>query len=257
MAKIGIVGLGLIGGSLEKRLKDNHEILAVSKSQNREYMIKDLVDCDLVFISCPQSQIRFVLKEIASLQNRDEGNFAKTIITDVASTKERITYMAEDLGIKNFIPGHPMAGTENQGYEASFPELFEDASWILCCQMHEAGILKDLIEKELGAKTQFMDSYIHDRAVAVTSHLPLVLSASLAKLGNEFAPARKTIGPGFKGMVRLAKGNVDMGQEIISFNRANIKEMWNEFKAEVDSLLEANSEDIEKDLQRTKEQLLV
>ncbi len=253
--KIGIIGLGLIGGSIEKRLglkPELYEVKAVSKSQNRAYTLEDLRDEDIVFICSPQSQVIKVLDQIAMLQAKDKEAFAKTIITDVGSTKQRIFHEAELLGIRNFVAGHPMAGTENQGYEASFPELFEGAKWILDPSSGSHKILEDLIQVELGAVIENLDVSQHDKAVAITSHLPLVLSAALAKIGVDFLPAHKTIGPGFRGMARLARGNVAMGKEIISFNRSNIREFWLEFSAEVEALLAASEEDLEKDLQEIK-----
>ena len=223
----------------------------------KDFEIKDLVDADIVFICSPQSQVKSVLNEIALLQSKDDNAFTKTIITDVASTKEKIKSQAESLGIKNFVPGHPMAGTEKQGYEAAFPELFEGAKWILDSSSGGNAKLENLISQELGAQIEYIDSKIHDKAVAVTSHLPLVLSLILAKLGMDLPTAKKTIGPGFKGMVRLANGNVAMGKEIIDLNRANIKELWQDYKVEIDALLEANAGDLQEELSKIKEKLEV
>lgn len=255
---VGIVGLGLIGGSIERRLglkPELYEVKAVSKSQDRVFTLEDLKNEDIVFICSPQSQINSVLDQIALMQSKDETAFTKTIITDVASTKSRIKLEAELLGIKNFVAGHPMAGTEKQGYENSFPELFEGAKWILDSDAREFPMLEKIIRDELGAKIEYLDVEIHDKAVAITSHLPLVLSIALAKIGMDFPAAKKTIGPGFKGMVRLANGNIAMGTEIIDLNRNNINETWTDFKAEVEALLAAHDEDLEKELESVKDKL--
>jgi prephenate dehydrogenase len=258
--KVGIVGLGLIGGSIEKRLglkPDLYEVKAVSVSQERLFTLADLKEEDIVFICSPQSKVRSVLDQIALMQSKDENAFQRTIITDVASTKSKIKHEAELLGLKNFVAGHPMAGTEKQGYDAAFPELFEGAKWILDSSSGEYPILEKLIKEELGAVIEYLDAEVHDQAVAVTSHLPLVLSVALAKLGIDFPVSKKTIGPGFKGMVRLAQGNVAMGKEIIDLNRHNIKEFWADYKAQVDALLDANEDDLEQELTKTKEKLQV
>ena len=255
---IGIIGLGLIGGSIERRLglkPDLYEVKAISKSQNRDYRIEDLKNEDIVFICSPKSQVNNFLDQIALLQSKDDTAFVKTIITDVASTKKRIKHEAELLGIRNFVGGHPMAGTEKQGYEASFPELFEGAKWILDSRPGAYPELEKLITNELGAKIEYIDADTHDRAVAMTSHLPLVLSLILAKLGMDIPSAKKTIGPGFKGMVRLAAGNVSMGAEIIDLNRNNINELWQDYKAEVEALLAAHGDDLERELKSIKDKL--
>lgn len=255
---VGIIGLGLIGGSIEKRLfelADKYEIKSVSKSQDRQFELKDLIDVDVLFICCEQSLVAKYLKEIAVLQCKNENAFAKTIITDVASTKNSIKNQALKIGIKNFVPGHPMAGTEKQGFENAFAELFENAKWILDAQQGEQEVLENIITQDLKANIEYLDSETHDKAVALTSHLPLALSVVLAKLGSEFSVANKTQGPGYKGMVRLASGNVKMGQEILDINRDNVKEIWNDFKLELDALLEISGNDLENELSKVKKHL--
>ncbi len=260
--RIGIVGLGLIGGSIEKRLSGKHELLTVSVSQNREHKLADLANADIVFLCGSQSNIIRELENIAKIiiQSGKEGTipedqraFAKTIITDVASTKVAVSNKAQELGLKNFIAGHPMAGTEHQGYEASFPELFEGAKWILEESNTRTENLEKIIREDLGAELVVMDAETHDKSVAMTSHLPLVLSLSLADMVSNFSPATKVIGPGFKSMTRLAQGNANMGKEIISLNRKNIKDAWRIYKQEVESILNIYGEDLEEELTRIKQ----
>ncbi|MDD9898617.1 MAG: prephenate dehydrogenase/arogenate dehydrogenase family protein [Candidatus Melainabacteria bacterium] len=260
--KIGIVGLGLIGGSIEKRLalkSEQYELLCVSRSQGKEYSLEDLASTDIVFLCGEQSTIPGQLEEIAQIISKSgqEGSvdaseraFAKTIITDCASTKELISSRAHELGLENFIPGHPMAGTEKQGYEASFPELFEGAKWILANRNDK---LEQVIA-ELGAQLVLLDPETHDRAVAVTSHLPLVLSIALANLSNSYSPSQSTRGPGYASMTRLAGGNAKLGREMISLNRANIKDSWQVFKDEVDALLNIYGEELEAEIAMTASQ---
>ncbi len=254
--RIGIVGLGLIGGSIEKRLSNKYELLTVSVSQNREYKLADLANTDIVFLCGSQSNIIRELENIAKLiiQSGQEGSvpeseraFAKTIITDVASTKVAVANKAQELGLKNFVPGHPMAGTEHQGYEASFPELFQGAKWILEESSPRTENLEQII-RELGAEIVVMDPETHDKSVAMTSHLPLALSLGLANMVHNFSPATKVIGPGFKSMTRLAQGNANMGKEIISLNRKNIKDAWRIYKQEIESILNIYGDDLEEEI---------
>ncbi len=261
--KIGIVGLGLIGGSIEKRLIEKQaelgisEIKTVSKSQKREYSIRDLGDCDLVFLCSPQSKILEDIDEIAKTiaqHNADDKKpFATTLITDVASTKRKIETKAQELGLTNFIPGHPMAGTEHEGYQASFSELFENSNWILTEKSDRTKILEFLIKDIFKAKRIVtLDSETHDKFVAIISHLPLVLSFGLLDLIDNEPLAADIVGPGFKGMTRLAKGNVEMSKEILAINRANLKELWQEYSKNIEALLDTPASLLSDELGRIK-----
>lgn len=264
--KIGIVGLGLIGGSIEKKLQnsDKYELLCVSTSQKREYKLEDLRDADIVFLCGEQSKILKDLEQIARIisQSGEEGKlapsdraFAKTIVTDVASTKVAVVNKAQELGLTNFVAGHPMAGTEQAGYDASFPELFQGAKWILQESSTKTANLEKLIREDLGAELVVMDPETHDRAVAMISHLPLVLSIGLADLANNFSPATKVIGPGFKSMTRLANGNAKLGKEIVSLNRSNIKAAWQLYKQEIDSLLNIYGDELAAEFEEVKQKI--
>jgi len=262
--KIGIVGLGLIGGSIEKALLASGtdcEILTVSKSQSREHSLEDLVDVDILFLCGTQNEIPKQIEQIASMISKARATeqehipFSKTLITDVASTKTKIFKLAENLGLENFVAGHPMAGTEHKGYESSFPTLFQNATWVLSESNERTKLLESIITKDLGAKIVVMDAETHDRGVALTSHLALVLSIALGDMVDSLPQVKQLIGPGFKSMTRLACGNAELGREIISLNRENIKEIWELYKQEVESLLEIYGSDLEKELELIKEKL--
>lgn len=263
--KIGIVGLGLIGGSIEKCLSEQgYEILTVSKSQNRKHELEDLHDCDLVFLCGSQLDIQRKLQEIAFVifKSSDKGQkppseraFARTLITDVGSTKAAIVNKAKELGLNNFIGGHPMAGTEKAGYEASFKDLFKGATWILTpdSSHNEAKDYLRSVIKELGAESVVeMDPHTHDKSVAVISHLPLLLSLGLGSILNEYPAADKVIGPGFKGMVRLARGNVEFSRDLLVLNRKNIVEVLENFKGHLDSLVNMPAEKLLEEIETTK-----
>lgn len=262
--KIGIVGLGLIGGSIEKNLSSKgYELMCVSKSQNKEYELKDLKDCDVVFLCASQKDIYKQLGEIAQIvsQSSEGGSvdpenraFAKTIITDAGSTKSKICTRAQELGLENFVGGHPMAGTEKSGYEASFPELFEGATWVLTESSPKTQLLETII-KELGAELVTLDPETHDKAVAAVSHLSLALSLGLADVISDFPQAQKVVGPGFKGMTRLARGNVKLGRDMLAINRENVKEMWQNCKSQVDSMLDLPAPALLEELNRIKASL--
>ena len=268
---IGIVGLGLIGASIEKRIKaidpkgTQFKLKTVSRSQNREYQLRDLSDVDILLLCGPQSTIKKQLQEIALIisKSSQEGSvepedraFAKTIITDVASTKLEICNFAQQLGLENFVGGHPMAGTEKQGYDAGFAELFEGCNWILTESSARTAQLETLITATLGAgNLVIMDAASHDQGVAAISHIPLLASLGLGNLLKSNPQAKNLVGPGFKGMVRLAKGNESLSQEIIKFNKNNIKELWKVYKDSVDALIESSGDVFEEEMRSIKKDL--
>ena len=257
--KIGVVGLGLLGGSIEKRLKSKgYEVLAVSKSQGRNTELKDLSSCEIVFLCGPQFEILKQLEEIAQITSKsgeagkvpeNERAFANTLITDIASTKKLISEKAESLSIKNFIGGHPMAGSEKTGYEASTPDLFENCNWILT---EESEALRKIIN-DLGTENIIiMDADTHDESVAAISHLSFLLSYGLANGLREYPHAQKVLGPSFKEMTRLANGNVEMHKEIVIANREKIKKIWRTCKSFIDGLTELPSSGLKEEMEAIK-----
>ncbi len=273
--KVGIVGLGLIGGSIEKRLAakaEKFELYVVSQSQDQglkangeRRTIADLADVDILFLCSAQTEIPKQLQEISLiiLRSSEEGTvpedkraFAHTIITDVASTKARICARAAELGLSNFVGGHPMAGTEQQGYEAAKADLFEGANWVLSQSREATELLEQVIKVDLGAAAVLVvDPETHDQCAAAISHVPLVLSLGLGNIIRDIPAAKQMIGPGFTGMARLAKGNETLGVEIINNNRGNIKEIWQLYKQHIDSLLEISGESLQDEIGAIKEAL--
>ena len=123
--KIGIVGLGLIGGSIFKNLWEakKHEVIGISRSVNEYNVSSDynnLKGCDVVFVCTPMNVTLDILDKLDGIL--DES----TIVTDVCSLKEFVS--KKDYKFK-FIPSHPMAGTEHNGWDYAFPDLFEGATW--------------------------------------------------------------------------------------------------------------------------------
>ena len=132
--KIGIVSLGLIGGSLFKCLaRTNHELYAVTTNKEtfekaRKYSsfvsteLSSLKDCEIVFVASPINKTVEMLDALENVVNKD------CIVLDCASVKEFV--MKKERPYK-FIGSHPMAGTQFSGFDAAFKELFEGAKWVL------------------------------------------------------------------------------------------------------------------------------
>ena len=226
---IGIISLGLIGGSLFKCLcETNNEIFAVTRnlktieeakklSQNVSDNLEILKDCDIVFVASPINKTLEILDKLENIVSSD------CIVLDCASVKEFVMNKKRPY---KFIGSHPMAGTEFSGYENSFKELFNGAKWVLtpCNDTDENDILKieKLIETSTGAKIIIADAKKHDEAVALISHMPLLVSQALFYCAKDNPLALKLASSGFRDMTRLALSNLEMAADMREFNKENI-----------------------------------
>lgn len=217
--KIGVVGLGLIGGSIFKRLRlEGFEVVGISKSQDGENIYKNyeyLKDCDIVFVCSAMNKTMAILDELE--------NFLKpeTVVTDVCSLK---TFVCKKKRPYRFIPSHPMAGTEHQGFEYSFPELFEGAKWAITPYDKMDGVT-DLIQviQKMGASVVLTTAEKHDEAVALISHMPMVVAQALFMTASENHLALDLAASGFRDMTRLALSNTEMANDMVSMNSENIQ----------------------------------
>ena len=226
--KIGVVGLGLIGGSIFKALKGKYNVTGVSRSVKEQGVSEDygtLKDCDLVFVCTPMRVTLEILDKLNGILTD------KTIVTDVCSLKGFIS--AKTYNYK-FIPSHPMSGTENSGWSASFPELFHGAKWVITpingIILPEQEVLENVIN-DLGAKVVITSPEEHDKAVALISHMPMLIAQALCNniKGNKLA--QMLASSGFKDTTRLALSNTQMAEDMVNLNNDNIKlsvEMLNE-----------------------------
>lgn len=193
--RIGIVGLGLIGGSLAKAMRrkiGSVYICAIDTDMNAlmraheegvidAYAAADegltLVDgCDLVLLCTPLSAIERMVEPLSAL--------SIGIISDVGSVKEPVMDIVK---LPHFIGGHPMAGSERHGYACANATLFENAMYVLCvgddCEV-PASKLRDFEQliSLIGAHPVRMSAEAHDKKVAVISHLPHVVTSALSLL---------------------------------------------------------------------------
>lgn len=219
--KIGIVGLGLIGGSIYKKLSQlNYEVVGISNSQcgkeaNITNDISKLNDCDLIFVATPINSTIQKLKEIETIINKD------TIVTDCCSVKEFLTKEKFNF---NFIPSHPMAGTEFSGYENSFAELFNGAKWIITPLDNNNTEILEKVITELGAKPIITTPQKHDEAVAMISHMPMIVAQALMETIKDNKLAQQLASSGFRDMTRLAMSNTEMAQDMVNYNNTNIEQ---------------------------------
>ena len=217
--KIGIIGLGLIGGSLFKDLSKDYDVIAVSKSQSGERIYKEydiLKDRDLIFVCSPMNKTLGILDELEDILSDS------TIVCDVCSLKE---FVCKKKRPYKFIPTHPMAGTEHKGFENSFGGLFKGAKWVIINNdyKYETEKLCEVI-KYLGASPVFAEAAEHDEAAALISHMPMVLAQALMLTAKDNLLAMKIAASGFRDMTRLALSNEEMACDMVSMNHKNIEQ---------------------------------
>ena len=217
--KIGIIGLGLIGGSLFKSLKElGYDVIAVSKSQNGEGIFKSydvLRDCEIVFVCTAMNKTLTVLDELEAVL------LESALVTDVCSLKG---FVSKKKRPYNFIPSHPMAGTEFSGFENSFAGLFKGAKWVLTPCFGEKDIEKLIkIITDLGAEPVVTAPDKHDEAAAMISHMPMVLAQALFLAASADDLALKIAASGFRDMTRLALSNTEMARDMVYMNSENIE----------------------------------
>lgn len=236
--KIGIIGLGLIGGSIAKALKRSDRSLIIKAwDRNRDTLEKALSekavdeyslslkngfpDCDVIFLCVPVNAMKEILNELS-------GNIRPDcILTDAGSTKMDVMDIFNGSGIHNtFIGGHPLAGSEKSGFEASRANLFENAYY--CLTPNEKTdeksliVIKELI-RAMGAIPIEVTPCEHDRAAAVISHVPHVIASLLVNLvGRLDGPDNimKTIAAGgFRDITRIASSSPKLWSGICLSNR--------------------------------------
>lgn len=215
--KIGVVGLGLIGGSIFKDLVAlGYEVVAVSKSQSGANIYNDyavLKDCDLVFVCSAMNKTLEILDKLEEILSEN------TIVTDVCSLKG---FVCKKTRRYKFVPSHPMAGTEHKGFENSFEGLFKGAKWVITPVFGESVELVQIIEK-LGAKPVITTPDKHDEAVALISHMPMVVAQAIFKTAKDNDLALEIAASGFRDMTRLAMSNTEMANDMVQMNSENIQ----------------------------------
>lgn len=236
--KIGIVGLGLIGGSLGLDLQQlGHQVFGVSRrAQTCQRAIArgavTQASCDLsllatagvIFLCTPLGAIQATVEElIPHLQ-------PETILTDVGSVKTPVVEKITPLW-PSFVGGHPMAGTAATGIEAAQPQLFAGRPYVLTpvatTPPEALGTLRELL-RSLGVQLHQCSPQDHDRAVAWISHLPVMVSASLiaACMGETdpavVALAQKLASSGFRDTSRVGGGNPELGRMMAEFNQPQL-----------------------------------
>lgn len=256
-ATIGIVGLGLMGGSLALSLKGKcSRILGFDSAPSTLELAlsKGIVDSaspfppspswseegggiDVLILATPVSSIIDIIGHISSLIS------SPCIVMDVGSTKRDITHAMDSLP-ENFDPigGHPICGKEKLGIENAEADLFKDTVFVITPLERTTMRAKSAAEQivsTLGASCIEMTAEEHDKVFAATSHLPFLLSSALVhSTPQEFA---SFIGPGFRSTARLAGTPSHMMMGILKSNRDNVLNALRSFRSslsEIESALQ-------------------
>ncbi|GMT48911.1 MAG: prephenate dehydrogenase [bacterium] len=239
--KVGIIGVGLLGGSIGLALKarfQDIQVLGMGRTKAKlekavhykaidSYDLsyeKGVQDCDIVIIATPVATIVPVFQRIQSCLKRD------AVVTDVGSTKVSICKAIEE-NVKYrhlFVGSHPMAGSENTGVESARADLYLDSTVVIIENSYHGDQIKrvESFWKALGAQTIKMTPEQHDRLTAYTSHLPHVVATCLSytlsqSLTDEDLKVR-VFGNGLVDTTRIAEGDPEIWLDILITNRDHL-----------------------------------
>ena len=262
--KVLIIGVGLIGSSIARALKDyelteqitGYDIAPQVKDKCKELKIteqfidsiEDLNDhFDLIIICSPLS----TYKHIFTLLNRQVKQ--KCIVTDVGSTKlSGINDFKSSCNNNfiSFIPGHPIAGLEKSGPEHGFKELFRNRFCILT-PINDGDPAIEPVKKmwkAFGMQIEYMKADHHDRILAMTSHVPQLIAYSIVATATELEEDMKNevikySAAGFRDFTRLAGSDPIMWRDVYLLNKDAVLEMLGRFTEDLTSLQKAIQND--------------
>ena len=261
---IGIIGLGLMGGSLAKAVKRygiSKKVYGFTNSEKNKKeieelgLVDELVDLetlkkvsDVIILSIPVDAIISMFPNFLDINE-------KTTIIDMGSTKEYIVKSIPPKIRKNFIAAHPMTGTEKNGPKAAIDNLYEGKTVVLCdlednANMHVNKAFK--IFQEIGMRIVVMNSHEHDVNACYISHLPHLISFSLANTVMSHQNPKEIIAlaaGGFKDMSRIAKSSPRMWGDIFKQNRENMLESIKSFEDQMNEAKKMIEEERYEDLE--------
>jgi prephenate dehydrogenase len=254
MNSVSIVGVGLIGTSFGLALRKagfKGEIAGVSSPGSIKAGIEAgaitrgvsldeaAIASDLIYLSQPIDRMLETLRTLGPLVRPG------CLVTDAGSTKVAITHTAATfLPPNSFLGGHPMAGKEQRGAIAAEADLFRDRPYVLtgAGQISNSHIAEFRIYlQKIGAQIIEMTPEEHDRTVALTSHLPQLLSTALAATlaENWEGSAPQVFGPGLIDMTRLALSAPDVWMSVLETNRGPIEDALQSFESAVREVRES------------------
>lgn len=243
-----IAGVGLIGGSIALGLRGRflaHKVIGYDQSAEtlNTALALGVIDeaqltagdwlhhVDLIVLAAPVGH----LEKLAHTLLPYVG--PQTIFTDVGSVKKPLADALHN--IPNYIPGHPMAGSEKAGVEHATAALLENAIWVLTptedTPLSTLAKVRKLVE-QLGATPVVMPPDAHDQLVAVISHLPYLNALALTHMVARDERLALLAAGGFRDLTRVASGNPRMSRDMVIHNKVALKEAIHRFKRELGHL---------------------
>jgi arogenate dehydrogenase (NADP+) len=270
--KLGIIGLGLIGGSLALELRSRHHyLLGISRRPETCALAcqKGIVDeasvdlsllkpAEVIFICTPIGAILPTVEQLQPILSPE------TILTDVGSVKAPIVEAVTPLW-SNFIGGHPMTGTAQQGIEAVQKDLFTGTRYVLTpTEETPSQAQKTVTEIVASLETEVIvcSPSTHDQAVAWISHLPVFVSSSLIASclqeqdSEVIELAQKLASSGFRDTSRVGGGNPELGVMMAKYNKQAVQRSLLVYRQQLDAMMAAieaeNWQEVERILTQTK-----
>ncbi|GAA3694369.1 prephenate/arogenate dehydrogenase family protein [Sphingomonas cynarae] len=258
-ARVAIVGLGLIGSSVARAVRQSMPTVrlsgydadpAVRDTAIRLGLVDDVADqagaavtdADLVVLCVPVGAIGAVAGDLAADMPAD------VIVTDVGSCKTEVARaLAEAIPTVTVVPAHPVAGTERSGPEAGFATLFA-GRWCILTPAADAEPLAVArvgeFWRRLGADVEVMTPEHHDRVLAVTSHLPHLIAYSIVGTASDLEAVTeseviKYSAGGFRDFTRIAASDPTMWRDVFLSNREAVLEMLGRFSEDLAQLQRA------------------
>ena len=257
--KISIIGLGLIGTSIlhaiNGKQKEGVTTFAYDvNSKHRDIVsemkiatfvcdeIHDAVkEADLVILAVPVGSMKTVAISIASSLKEN------AIVTDTGSTKGSVIndvnpYIPKSV---NFIPSHPLAGTEYSGPKSGFSSLFENRYWLIICNKETDNTKKlAMFFKNLGAIVETVSAEYHDKILAITSHLPHLIAYTIVGTASDLEADLKNdvikfSASGFRDFTRIAASDPIMWRDVFLNNSEAVLEMLQRFNEDLSDLQKA------------------
>jgi prephenate dehydrogenase len=254
-AVVGVVGLGLMGGSIVLALagkcrrrigldsdpEAGKAALGLNAVDELALHLPDLVEkSDLIVLAAPVRTILALLKEMSKIH---ASTNKLRVVIDIGSTKSDIVRVMEGLGSGyDPIGGHPICGREMQGIGFANPSLYKDAPFVLTPIRNatpRALAAGRSLAAALGARPVELSAAEHDTLVASTSHLPHLVAVALAQTARRLPSAAVLVGPGFRDTTRLAASNLEMMTDILLTNREHVLEALEEYIARLEALAQS------------------
>lgn len=257
--KLAVIGVGLIGGSLARALREGGhvgEVVGFGRSlgnletaadlgviDRAEVSVAETVrDADMIVVAVPVGRMEGIFSQLAT------GMMDGAVVTDVGSVKRAVVAMARTaLGVRcsAFVPGHPIAGTEHTGVSASKADLFEHHRIILTPEDDtdvSAVARVRAMWQAAGGDVVSMSVAEHDDILAVCSHLPHVLSYVLVDLlirRDDHNTTFDLAAGGFRDFTRIASSDPTMWHDICLGNRDALVKVLKDYQQNLDDLLSA------------------